>query len=110
MLASRMDKQVTVTPMVTGTADRYGNLPYESSGAPVVYDAWIEQISAEEDDLDRETRISRWRLILPPDAVINTFSMVEYDSLTFTVIGRPKRVFNWQGVHHIECELSLIET
>jgi hypothetical protein len=108
MLRNRLTQTVTVNVATLGSTDRYGN-PTTSATSSTDYDAWIEPLSSMENVIDRDTRVSMWRVILPEDATISAVDTVTYDNQTFRVRGAPRTVVDALGDHHIEADLELVE-
>lgn len=109
MLRSRLIHTVTVNTYTYGSTDRYGNASL-SVTTSTVYAAWLEPLSGTENLIDRDTRVSMWRLILPPDASISAVDEVVYDGSTFRVRGKPRKVYTrGSDPHHIEADLELVE-
>lgn len=69
----------------------------------------LQQTSAIEVTLGRDTVISDWLLFLPADAAVDAVARVVVDGSTFEVVGRPDLVRTPRGVHHVEVRLRLVE-
>ncbi len=99
---------IIVYPVTDGSTDRYGNsIPTEGSG--VAYPARVQQDSSTEALLDRDTRHTRYKVFLPPAAVIDALSVVEFEGRMMRVVGEPKIVQDGIGPHHGEVVLEHFE-
>ncbi len=109
MLKARMNTAVSIrNEGTTDGIDRYGNAT--ASGSVVTEETgWLEQQSASEDLVDRDTRTSTWLLLLSAETVATALSTIEVGGQTFTVVGAPKLVNTPRGSHHIEAVLKLQE-
>lgn len=111
----------TVTVFVTSEAedepltDRYGNpLVVEDDGTDVP--AAVQPTSRTtggdaELEIDRDTRIGHYTVLVPPDTNLDGLSEVEWRGLRYTVVGEPQ-VFTARGgseAHHLEFRIRRIE-
>jgi hypothetical protein len=109
MLTTMLTQLVTVTTRTTGAVDDYGN-PTSSWGAPVTYRARLEHNDSLESNGDQLVVATRYRLILPPSAVIGAGDRVtDEDGITYEVDGPPLKQRTPRGVHHIDARLTLTE-
>lgn len=103
-----MNKTVSVVNLTYNTTDRYGN-PASSVSDEIEYPAYIEQVSTLETLNDRETRNTKYLLILPATADIDATSTVTYGLDSYRVNGKPHILETSRGPHHLEVEIELIE-
>lgn len=85
----------------TEAIDRYGNPVYtEESG--VELPAAVQPLAATEDEVNRDTRIQRYHIIVGPDTALDGLTRVEWRGRSLQVIGEPL-AFGARGeVHHYE--------
>jgi len=104
---------VSVTTKVqnAGTTDVYGNPSYDETVTE--YLGWVEQTASVENEVNRETRLSTWLVLLPPEAVVDGTSLLSWDengtTLTGRVLGRPKLPVTSRGVHHVEVTVETLD-
>lgn len=99
-----------VTPGTTGSVDRYNNLvPDETS----VIERWRVQPGAgdvtggaEEEIIDRDTRITRFKAFVPPNSTVTGLSRILWGSRTLRVKGEPRPFYGRQNLHHYELTLE----
>lgn len=95
------------TPDDTDEVDRYGD-PLPSDPVTVTEDARVQQLQADEDIRDRETRVTRYRAFLRPTSAITALSTVTWDGHDHRVVGDPWVVDGRSGPHHIEAALERV--
>lgn len=103
--------RVTVIPVAsTVTRDRYHN-PVQVPDEGTEYDAWLEQTTAQELTIGRETVVSDWLVLLPPAAegIDGTDQVLDADGRTFQVVGAPALIRTRRGLDHVEARLRLVE-
>ena len=105
MIRSLRDK-VTVFMVTQGPdTDRYGSLQDHVS-AGVVYRANVQPVletrgrDSAEIEIDRDTMIDRFRVVLEPWAVVDGLSRVEWEGDIFEVIGEPSLYKGRNNNHH----------
>lgn len=99
-----------VTPGTTGSTDRYNNLvPSETS----VSERWRIQPAggevtggAEEEIVDRDTRITRFKCFAPPSSTVTGLSRVLWGTRTLRVKGEPRPFYGRKTLHHYEVNLE----
>lgn len=107
MSIHRLLKQdVTVQRYAAGSEDAWGNTA-ASYSTTVDYKGFVEQVVAEEISVGRETRVSDWRLILPPGATLDALDRVVVNGVTFEVVGPPHTVFNPRTGKNAQVEARL---
>src|SRR4051794_8461675 len=88
--------------------DRYGNaVSLEADGVDVR--ASISPMDALEDEILRDTRVTRYHAVLPPDAPVDALSRVYWNGDTYEVIGSPLLATGRSGAHHLTAVLRRIE-
>ncbi len=87
-----------------GTSDRYGDAVYSTT--PTTEKARVQQLSAQEMNTDRNTRVSTHRIFLKATSVITVFSTVTWNGDTYEVTGEPSVVDGQAGPHHVEALLT----
>lgn len=90
--------------------DAHGN-PVEAWSSPTTtsYRGYLEQTSAIEVTVGRDTVISDWLLVLPANASASSEARAVIEGSTFEVVGRPDARTTWRGPHHLEVRLRLLE-
>lgn len=76
-----------VNDVVVGT-DRYGNDTY-GPGTPVNVAALVVPKDAIEEELVRDTRVSRWEVETAPDAPVLGTSSITWEGRDLEVVGEP---------------------
>lgn len=99
---------VTVTtPLTTGTTDRYGNLvPSETSVDEMMR---VEPqpgsvANSTEDIIDRDTRITRFRVYATPSTTMTGLSRLTWLGRTLRVDGEPRPFYGRTSLHHWEAD------
>lgn len=94
--------------------DRYGDLiKHQSAG--VEYPANVQPVletrgrDSAELEIDRDTMIDRFKVILPVYAVIDGHSRVGWEGDTFEVIGQPSLYKSRNGPHHLSIQIRRVE-
>ena len=87
--------------------DRYGN-PIPVEAAPITLRASVSPLEATEDDLSRETRVTRYTVLLEPDVDVTGIDKIEWRDTTYEVIGEPKVFTDRSGPHHLELVIRSI--
>lgn len=111
-LARLLTQPVTVLNRAAGgDEDEYGDEVVEEWDRYDT-DAYLEQTDSIEVQVDRDTVISNWLLVLPAGSVIDGGDQVITTDGTYEVIGRPARPWNprLRAEHHIEARLRLADT
>lgn len=91
--------------------DEYGNpvLDY-TNPSTVTLRGRLEQTSASEEIVDRDTRISDWRIFLHPTADVAALDRIQdADGRLFDVVGTPQPQRAPRGLHHLQVQLRLVE-
>lgn len=97
---------VTVSNPVTGTADRYGNdVP---TATAVVEKMRVEPAGAAEDIIDRDTRVTRFKVFAKPDSTLTGLSTLTWNGRTLRVDGEPQPFYGRSILHHYEAEAEEI--
>ncbi len=84
------------------------NMPIETEAAAVNYPCWLEQTDTVEVTVGRDTVLSDWLLVLPPEALLDATDRIAVDGRSFEVVGHPATVNTPRGAHHIECRLRAV--
>lgn len=105
----RFDFEVTIRRETGSATDRYGNLVTSGAATETLTSAWLEQSTTAEDLEDRDTRVSSYLLVLPPEADLLATDTVIYNAESYRVAGKPRKVYNSRGLHHVEVTIELLE-
>lgn len=98
--------------------DRYGNEVADWSPTAVSRQraqAWMQQNTAAEETDQRNAQIGEWLMIANPVDVdgdplaISGASRVEWDGITFEVVGPPGPAWEPSALHHYEIRLRTVE-
>lgn len=83
-------------------ADRYGDVADEESEGTDVAAAVSPVAGGQELEQNRDTRISRYVVLVAPEATVDGLARVEWKGRSFDVIGEP-RIYTLHGAtHHYE--------
>jgi len=94
---------VTVTtPTASGSTDRYGNLVPTTTS--VVEQMRVEPKPGEEEIIDRDTRLSRFRVFALPTTTVTGLSTLTWDGRTLRVDGEPEPFYAMSSLHHYELD------
>lgn len=88
MRAVALTDSITVVNRTMSGTDRYGN-PIWVDGAPTVVPAHIERMDATEDEISRDTRVSRYRVKVGPGTVLDGRSKITWGTRSLEVMGEP---------------------
>lgn len=101
---------VTIVTPATGT-DRRGDqtLSYASDATRANVRGWMQQQGQSETTGDRDLRVSSWRLFSGSTPDLDALARIEWDGLTFEVVGKPNHLTSPRGYHHTEADLRLVE-
>jgi hypothetical protein len=108
-----LTQDLLILPYDESGVDEY-NDPQPTFGTPVAVKGYIDSGTSRndsEENRDRETAISRWRLFLPASASLTHRDRVVNGSDVFEVDGHVEEVWNprTRRVHHIEADLRLVD-
>lgn len=105
-LRSLMSQPLTIERRGTITTDEYGN-EVPSTTSTVTTAGYLEQTTATEITVDRETYVTDWLAVLFADVELDASDRIVYGSSTFEVVGSPHRVWNprTRRTHHLEARL-----
>jgi hypothetical protein len=98
--------EVTHRGPVTVEKDRYGTPIPAVAAIPVTYRGFLEEGPGVEIQIGRETVISNWTLVLPPEAVIAARDTVWFEG---RVVGSPSSSPTARGEHHLSVALVEVE-
>jgi hypothetical protein len=107
MFTALLVHEISVSNEAAFTSDdRYGNpvFAYEIT----TEQARVEPVGSQEDLVDRDTRITRFRLFLGPSTAVNGKSTFTWDGRSFRVDGEPRAFYGAAALHHFECDASEI--
>lgn len=98
---------VTISnPSLDGGSDRYGN-PTETFTS-ITSRARVEQLKGDEEIVNRDTRITQYRIYLPAAVSVSALSTLvwEDEAKNLRANAEPDLVYGFGGQHHIElpCE------
>lgn len=79
-----------------------------ANATSVTAQGWIQPLSSDEQVLNQERVVSRWRLFLEPSAVASATSRIVWNGKTFQVDGEVQAWDTGYGVHHHEAFLRLV--
>lgn len=104
---------VTVTnPKATGTTDRYGNLVADTESfteaARVEPGEGSGRGPSEEILINRDTRITRFKIFLRSDTHVNGLSTLVWEGRSLRVDGEPRRFDGRNSPHHVEVDAEEI--
>lgn len=107
--AAALRETITVyTAAQTGAEDRYGNASLvEGTGVDVP--AMVTPINETEQEINADTRVSRYRVLANPDTEIDALSRVVWRGRSFQVIGEPQSFVARRGVHHFEFDMREVQ-
>lgn len=97
----RWYQTISVINPVDGAQNEYGDVTV-SDGTPVESPAWVQPLDATEDEISRDTRVSRFHIIVPKETVVSALSKVVWEGRNLEVIGEPQPFHNRNGLHHLE--------
>ena len=106
MINTRALKEtVTVTKpgSATGARNEYGD-PVYAAGTPTNFKAFVEPMDSTEDEITRDTRIQRFKILLEPTANIDGVSTVVWRGRTLEILGEPLPWIFLGKVHHLEVD------
>jgi hypothetical protein len=102
----RFPHSVTVirAPLV---ADGKGNQRRDWSAATsTTTPAWVQPVSSDEQNLNQERVVSRWRIFLPPTADVTATDRLTHGAVTYQVDGEVQTWDSGSGsAHHREAML-----
>lgn len=89
MFAAAFPDSIDVTNHAdAGAADRYGNAT-ESSPSTATVGALVVALDATEDELGRDTRVSRYTVTTRPDVSVSGSSRIAWRGKALEVVGEP---------------------
>lgn len=105
---ARLHDMITIQTWAPDEVDIYGD--EQPAFVQVNVRALVQQASASEDDVDRETRVTEYTVFLEPDVTISAKDRVILAGGTqCEVIGDPDVVADGIGPHHIEARIRSVE-
>jgi hypothetical protein len=107
--ATALSDEVTV--YVTTEDDETGAFgdPIEEEDDGTAIRAFVDPLDATEEELNAETRITRYRITMEADVEIDGTARVEWRGISMEILGEPKRFADIVGPHHIELEAREIK-
>lgn len=106
---SLLNRTISVVPMDAHTTDRYNN-DVTGPGTPITgVRARRHQLTATEDNVDRDQQSQTFRYFLPAGTPISGRDRIVDGDDTLEVLGPPEIVARNQPDHHIELRAQLIE-
>ncbi len=109
--SSLLVHDVTIT-RAGSTTDRYGDvIPDWSTASSSSVKGWVSQQSRSEVLDGREAQVSGWVAFFPAGTDVTGHDRVVWEGTTFEVAGpvNPAWSPRLDGVHHVECQLSVVE-
>lgn len=108
-LETLMVQAVTIITPTTRT-DGYGDTATQWTGATEVETTgWLAQLASFADLDGRDATDSTLTLTLPATAVITAKCRVRIASRVYEVDGEPLKAWTPASVHHIECQLKVVD-
>lgn len=107
-LGGLLRESVTVYNRADGALDTFGD-PEDTFDVGTVVQAFVQPTNSSEDIIDRDTRLTTYRLVMPADAPIYADSEFEWENIRMRISGKPLPMNNHHGVHHVEVVAELIE-
>ncbi len=98
-----LNQSLTIQRRSSTTTDEYGNeVPTTTSTVAAL--GYVEQVTAEEVTVDRETYVTDWRVFLPAGTAVDGSDRIVHGSKTLEVVGAPHEVWNprTKTIHHTE--------
>lgn len=98
---------------VSGTSsageDVFGD-PVPGDPDSVTARAMVTPLDATEDEINRDVRLTRYSVILEPDAPVDGLARVLWHGDAYEVIGEPRRFPGHLGdTHHLEIEIRSVK-
>lgn len=90
-------------------ADGYGNQRRDwDEATSVIFPATVQPVTSDENNVDQDRTVSRWRCFLPPTADVEVTDRFIWDGVTHEVDGEVE-VWKRRGrVHHKEAVLKKV--
>lgn len=98
---------ITTPTDTVGSSDRYGN-PQLTAPTVTGVRARVQQTAADENLVNRDTRVTSFLMFVPAATVITGLSTVAWNGRAFRVQGEPWVVDGRNAPHHIEARLEEI--
>jgi hypothetical protein len=97
----RWHQTINIINPVPGSTNEYGDINY-SDASPVPSPAWVQPREATEEEINRQTRISEYHILVPPEAPVSGVSKITWEGKEMQVIGEPQPFHHRNGLHHLE--------
>jgi hypothetical protein len=91
---------VTVSNPTSSGEDRYGNATETLTS--VTEKMRVEPKEADEELIDRDTRLTRFRVFARPDSVVTGLSTLTWETRSLRVVGEPLPFYGRTTLHHYE--------
>ena len=98
---------ITTPDLPETTTDRYGN-PTLTATTVTGVRARVQQTAADENLVNRDTRVTSFLMFVPAATVITGLSTIAWDGRSFRIQGEPWVVDGRNAPHHIEVRLEEI--
>jgi hypothetical protein len=85
----------------------FGDPEYEPEEG-VEIPAFVDPIDATEEEVNRNTRLNRYRVTVEPDRPIDGLTEVEWNGRRYSVQGEPRLFSSRRGAHHYEIEIRAV--
>lgn len=92
---------ISIINETASTTNEYGDTVYVDAAA-IQSNAWVQPIAATEEEITRDTRVTRFHILVPPATVVTATSKIQWEGKTLQVLGEPLPYYNRNGVHHLE--------
>jgi hypothetical protein len=108
MSLAAMLSQTATVKHYTYTEDGRGN-QVRNVATSTDYPCRLEQTDSQEINTGQQTKISNWRIYLPPDASLDSEDQVVVAEKTYEVLGPPDILHTPRGPHHQAARLRYVE-
>lgn len=101
--AGLLNQPLTIQRRGVTSTDDYGN-DVATTTSSVVTVGYVEQTTATEITVDRETYVTDWRVVLPASVTVDGSDRIIHGAKTLEVVGSPHAVWNprTRVTHHYE--------
>lgn len=106
--SSLLIHEITITnPGAVTGSDRYGNpvlasSSFTSRARVQMGGGGARSGASEEDIIDRDTRVSRFKIFVPAGTNVSGLSTIVWEGRSLRVDGEPAPIDGMHGAHHIE--------
>ena len=105
----KLRDEITVFSVTAGTATGpYGD-PVDVESAGTTVPAYVEPEDLSEDEINRDTRVNRYFVMVDGMVEVDALSRVEWEGESYQVVGEPGPWKNHKGLHHYEFQIRRTE-